>query len=117
MSHCWTSRAWASSACCADAQNRGMHTSGMHKVTAGHSRPFTSGMAVVVRALNAGPAPVLAVDVPSGLAADSGTGQSAHATHTLSLLTLKPGLFTAQGRDAAGQAWFDDLGVTPTEEP
>jgi hydroxyethylthiazole kinase-like uncharacterized protein yjeF len=30
----------------------------------------------------------------------------------LSLLTLKPGLFTAQGRDAAGEIWFDDLGVS-----
>ncbi len=31
----------------------------------------------------------------------------------LSLLTLKPGLFTAQGRDAAGEVWFDDLGAAP----
>jgi NAD(P)H-hydrate repair Nnr-like enzyme with NAD(P)H-hydrate dehydratase domain len=30
----------------------------------------------------------------------------------LSLLTLKPGLFTANGRDRAGQVWFDDLGTT-----
>jgi hydroxyethylthiazole kinase-like uncharacterized protein yjeF len=29
----------------------------------------------------------------------------------LSLLTLKPGLFTAHGKDAAGEVWFDDLGV------
>lgn len=33
--------------------------------------------------------------------------------HTLSLLSLKPGLFTGVGRDAAGQVWFDDLGVQP----
>ncbi|MHB1200744.1 MAG: NAD(P)H-hydrate dehydratase, partial [Polaromonas sp.] len=32
---------------------------------------------------------------------------------TLSLLTLKPGLFTASGRDSAGHVWFDDLDVTP----
>ncbi len=58
-------------------------------------------------------APVLAVDLPSGLDADTGTCASAsvQAHHTLSLLTLKPGLFTAQGRDASGQVWFDDLGV------
>ena len=31
--------------------------------------------------------------------------------HTLSLLTLKPGLFTAHGRDASGAIWFDDLGL------
>jgi hypothetical protein len=33
------------------------------------------------------------------------------ARHTLSLLTLKPGLFTGAGRDAAGTVWWDDLGV------
>lgn len=56
---------------------------------------------------------VLAVDLPSGLTADTGaaTGPFVRASHTLSLLTLKPGLFTAQGRDAAGEVWFDDLGV------
>ena len=30
------------------------------------------------------------------------------ATHTLALLTLKPGLFTGAGRDHAGAVWFDD---------
>ncbi|HMA09195.1 MAG TPA: NAD(P)H-hydrate dehydratase [Ramlibacter sp.] len=54
--------------------------------------------------------PVLAVDLPSGLNADTGNGSAVLATHTLSLLTLKPGLFTAAGRDAAGEIWFDDLG-------
>jgi hydroxyethylthiazole kinase-like uncharacterized protein yjeF len=39
------------------------------------------------------------------------------ASHTLSLLTLKPGLFTAAGRDAAGSVWLDDLGVSPQPEP
>jgi hydroxyethylthiazole kinase-like uncharacterized protein yjeF len=34
-----------------------------------------------------------------------------HANHTLSLLTLKPGLFTAMGRDACGDIWFNALGV------
>lgn len=54
-------------------------------------------------------APVLAIDLPSGLDADTGQGQAIQATHTLSLLTLKPGLFTARGRDATGTIWFDDL--------
>ncbi|MEO8655591.1 MAG: NAD(P)H-hydrate dehydratase, partial [Ramlibacter sp.] len=58
----------------------------------------------------AGERPVLAVDLPSGLNADTGNGPAAIATHTLSLLTLKPGLFTAAGRDAAGEIWLDDLG-------
>ena len=59
--------------------------------------------------------PTLAVDLPSGLHPDTGQPLGAacvRADATLSLLTLKPGLFTAQGRDFAGRAWFDDLGVT-----
>lgn len=55
--------------------------------------------------------PVLAVDVPTGLQADTGAACASRvkASHTLSLLTLKPGLFTAHGRDLAGSVWLDDL--------
>ena len=77
----------------------------------GAARAPQDRMADWISRMNAGPAPVLAVDIPSGLHADTGTGAAARASHTLSLLTLKPGLFTAQGRDAAGQIWLDDLGV------
>jgi hydroxyethylthiazole kinase-like uncharacterized protein yjeF len=83
----------------------------------GQARPLADGMALAVRTLNAGTAPVLAIDLPSGLGADTGAGDSVHATHTLALLTLKPGLFTGRGRDAAGQTWFDDLGVQSAESP
>ena len=64
-------------------------------------------------------APVLAIDLPTGLDADTGHGAQPHvqAHHTLSLLTLKPGLFTAMGRDAAGRVWFDDLQVRASEAP
>lgn len=64
-------------------------------------------------------APVLCVDLPSGLDADTGHWPHDCPTlpqgprHTLSLLTLKPGLFSASGRDAAGDIWLDDLGTTP----
>ena len=83
-----------------------------------------------LQALQHSSVPVLAVDLPSGLDADTGQfapgfapdatdwHQQAHAArHTLSLLSLKPGLFTAAGRDAAGQVWLDDLGITPAHEP
>lgn len=62
-------------------------------------------------------ATVLCVDLPSGLECDSGAWRNPFEArpmgprHTLSLLTLKPGLFTADGRDAAGQVWLDRLGV------
>ena len=67
-----------------------------------------------MRRLNGLACPVLAIDVPSGLNADTGQPFGVDcvvATHTLSLLTLKPGLFTGAGRDHAGQVWFDPLGV------
>lgn len=77
----------------------------------GGARPLEGTMAKWASRMSTGPAPVLAVDVPSGLNADTGAGHAVQATHTLSLLALKPGLFTAGGRDASGQVWFDDLGV------
>ncbi len=64
-------------------------------------------------------APVLSVDLPSGLCADTGAllgRQAVRAAHTLSLLTLKPGLFTAQGRDHSGRIWLDELGVKDTAD-
>ena len=70
-------------------------------------------MANWIRQINTQGGPVLSVDLPTGLHADTGqtTQLSVQASHTLSLLTLKPGLFTAQGRDAAGAIWFDALGA------
>lgn len=73
--------------------------------------------------IQASTAPVLCVDLPTGLRADTGewlradnTRQSTSPRHTLSLLTLKPGLFTADGRDAAGQVWYDDLLSISTQD-
>jgi hydroxyethylthiazole kinase-like uncharacterized protein yjeF len=57
---------------------------------------------------------VLAIDVPSGLDADQGQpfGDACVIAHdTLTLLTAKPGLFTAAGRDHAGTIWLDALGL------
>lgn len=68
--------------------------------------------------INSGSGPVLAVDVPTGLNADNGNQMdfSVHADYTLSLLTLKPGLFTADGREACGEIWFNSLGVNEPAE-
>jgi hydroxyethylthiazole kinase-like uncharacterized protein yjeF len=62
----------------------------------------------------------LAVDLPSGLNGDTGAllgAAAVQATDTLALLTLKPGLFTAEGRDHAGRIWCDDLGASPGGAP
>lgn len=77
----------------------------------GNTRRATGDLADCIAALNASAAPVLAIDLPTGLAADTGQadGPAVRAQHTLSLLTLKPGLFTGMGRDLAGQVWFDAL--------
>ncbi len=80
----------------------------------GQHRAPHGAIAEAVHLLNAGPSPVLAIDMPTGLCGDTGVllgDQAVHAAHTLALLTLKPGLFTAQGRDQAGRVWLDTLGV------
>jgi len=86
----------------------------------GLSREPSTAMAVAIDAINAQAAPVLAVDLPSGLLADSGAlaGTTAvHAQHTLALLTLKPGLLTGLGRAQCGALWFDALGVDSGHAP
>jgi ADP-dependent NAD(P)H-hydrate dehydratase / NAD(P)H-hydrate epimerase len=97
----------------------------------GQSKPVAGVMADWLRHMQATAPAVLCVDVPSGLNADTGNyGESEIAINNiavevintptkcqnapifcLSLLTLKPGLFTAHGKDAAGEVWFDDLGL------
>ena len=79
----------------------------------GAQRPLQGAYADWVHTMNASTAPTIAADIPSGLDADTGAVQTLHvvADHTLSLLTLKPGLFTGSGRDACGDIWFNDLGV------
>ena len=93
------------------------------------AHPGTGLMQQWLEVMQASPAPRLAVDVPTGLDADTGFAAAtkfiAARTHeerakglfTLSLVTLKPGLFTAHGRDCAGEVWFDDLGVQATAAP
>lgn len=82
----------------------------------GATRPPAQPLLGWTALLNAASGPVLAVDLPSGLDADTGQGAAVRATHTLSLLTLKPGLFTGSGRDATGEVWFDDLGIDVSGE-
>ncbi len=80
----------------------------------GARRAPEGAIAAGIARINASSAPVIAVDMPSGLHADTGIrigGLAVTATHTLALLTLKPGCFTAQGHEASGTVWFDSLGM------
>ncbi len=86
----------------------------------GASRAPSTAMLGCIAAMQAAACQTLAVDLPTGLDADTGhwlaggnAGQCAHADHTLTLLTLKPGLFTAHGRDAAGTTWWGGLDTSP----
>ncbi len=72
-----------------------------------------------IEAANGLDCPKLALDVPSGLDSDSGRvrGCALRADHTLTFLGLKPGLFTADGPDYAGQLHLDTLGIDAAALP
>jgi hydroxyethylthiazole kinase-like uncharacterized protein yjeF len=79
---------------------------------------FADTVAALNRCRDRG-ATLLSVDLPTGLCADTGRrlGEATvRADATLALLTAKPGLFTADGRDAAGSVWWCDLGISPSVE-
>ncbi|RRJ82319.1 NAD(P)H-hydrate dehydratase [Aestuariirhabdus litorea] len=66
-----------------------------------------------IEAINASASPVLAVDIPSGLSADSGAelGCAVRADLTVTFIALKRGLFTAAGPLCCGELLYDDLDV------
>jgi hydroxyethylthiazole kinase-like uncharacterized protein yjeF len=61
------------------------------------------------------PAPVVAVDLPSGVDADTGevAGHAVRAPATVTFGTYKPGLFVDQGAERAGRVHFVDIGLEP----
>ena len=67
----------------------------------------------LVRSLNESNRPVVAIDVPSGLEADTGKvmGIAVRATHTITFLGLKAGLHTLDGPDHAGEVQVELLGI------
>ncbi|HEY0846084.1 MAG TPA: NAD(P)H-hydrate dehydratase [Noviherbaspirillum sp.] len=84
----------------------------------GLTRPITGELRDLIEAINALACPVLALDVPSGLDADSGgivgnDSVAIKASHTITFIGDKPGLHTHQGRDHAGEVHVDDLGIDP----
>ena len=77
----------------------------------GLDRPVEGVWAEVVAAINAHPAPILALDVPSGLQADSGRilGTAVEASLTTTFIADKAGFFTADGPDCVGETQVCDL--------
>ncbi|WP_342118665.1 NAD(P)H-hydrate dehydratase [Pseudoduganella sp. OTU4001] len=86
----------------------------------GLARPITGDMAALVEAVNGLRCPIVALDVPSGLDADTGaiigdsgaaSGVAVRATHTVTFIADKPGLHTADGRDHAGIVIVSNLDI------
>lgn len=77
----------------------------------GLTRPIDGLHADWIARLNALSCPRLALDIPSGLNADTGAliGPCVQATHTATFIALKPGLLTLDGADCCGQVRVFDL--------
>jgi hydroxyethylthiazole kinase-like uncharacterized protein yjeF len=77
----------------------------------GLEREISGRYAELIDYIEGQPATVLAIDIPSGLHADSGRvlGQAVHADHTVTFIALKPGLLTLDGPDHCGQLHVRDL--------
>ncbi len=85
----------------------------------GLEREVSGVWRAAIEAMNAQPADILALDIPSGLHADTGAtlGAAIHAAVTLTFIGLKPGLFTGQGPTCCGEINFSHLGVPPDIYP
>ena len=82
----------------------------------GLSRPVAGEPAAAIEAMNAARAPILSVDVPSGIDADTGSvrGAAVHASLTVTFIAPKRGLCTGAGPDHCGRVEYDTLGVPPS---
>ena len=81
----------------------------------GLARPIEGPVAMGVDAVAQSGATVFAVDVPSGLDADTGEvlGTVAPAHFTTTLAGLKPGLFAGRGPQLVGELELAEIGIPP----
>ena len=82
----------------------------------GLARPLEGEGAGIVAEINASGAPVLAVDVPSGLDGTTGcaTGPVVTATETVTFFRMKPGHLLMPGRALCGDVTVADIGIPDT---
>lgn len=86
----------------------------------GLNRNVEGPFARAIENINRAARPVLAIDIPSGISADTGRVMSTavKADITVTFIGLKRGLFTADGPEYAGRLFFNALEVPPdTYEP
>ncbi len=77
----------------------------------GLDREPAGDFAAAIDLINRAGKPVVAVDIPSGLHADTGVamGRTVHADLTVTFIGNKCGLFTADGPDCAGEVRYSAL--------
>lgn len=81
----------------------------------GLARPIDGAAKSVIEAANAHAAPVIAIDLPSGVDADTGAvlGAAVNAAATITFITRKPGHLLYPGRALSGAVEVADIGVDP----
>ncbi len=81
----------------------------------GLERDVKSEWAQALEAVNNHSAPVLALDIPSGLHSDTGAvlGAALKADATITFIGLKQGLFLGEGPELCGRVYFNSLEVPP----
>ena len=79
----------------------------------GLARPVEGEAKAAIEAMNANPAPVLAVDLPSGVNADTGAvmGLAVQANRTITFHARKPGHLLFPGRALCGAVDVADIGI------
>ena len=79
----------------------------------GLQRAVSGAWAQAIQAINDAPAPKLALDIPSGLHADTGAvlGTAVKAAATVTFIGIKQGLLTGSGPACCGQVLYADLDV------
>ena len=79
----------------------------------GLTRPLEGVFAGVIEAANRSGAPILAVDLPSGLDADTGEvlGTAVRAARTVSFVAAKPGFTRGAGPELCGRVRVAEIGI------
>jgi NAD(P)H-hydrate epimerase len=83
----------------------------------GLEREVTGSLAQLIEYLNVLKQPIVSVDMPSGLSADTGRplGVAIRAAKTVTLGLPKVGLYTGNAADYAGEIIVADIGIPPEE--
>ncbi len=84
----------------------------------GLTRDVTGDFARAIQLMNAAPAPVAAVDLPSGIHTDTGAvmGEAVHCALTVTFAREKRGLLLYPGASYAGEVSVKEIGIPVPEE-